>query len=101
MYLFINEVTIQPYNDEILKLYSGSNLIRIISNPTDNDLRMFGYKPLTRQEDLPEYDIETQYLKTTYELTENAIIEHITVENIEIELKEEEKEENTEIEEEI
>ena len=65
MYIFIDAKTIQAYNGEILKRYVGSKLIKTIANPTNEQLAEFGYKELVEQE-MPEYNQETQYLETKY-----------------------------------
>ena len=64
MYMFINEFNLEKYDGEPLKLYVGGRLIRIIANPTEEELRMFGYKNLiiTEKPDEKEgYVIETYY----------------------------------------
>ena len=53
MYIFINENEILGYNGENLKRYIGDRLVKIIANPTDDDLKEFGYKELETAE-MPE-----------------------------------------------
>ena len=52
MYLFISENEVKPYNGEVLKQFVGNRLVKTISNPTDTQLREFGYKSLL--EEAPE-----------------------------------------------
>lgn len=61
-----------------------------ISNPTKEQYEYFGYKPKTyREEETPEYDIETQYIETKYVETETEIIKTYEVKEIaDIELPE-------------
>lgn len=61
-----------------------------VSNPTKEQYEYFGYKPKTyREEDIPEYNPETQYLETTYVETDAEIIKTYEVKDIEdIELPE-------------
>ena len=73
LYLFINENQIEPYNGEILKRYVGNKLVKAISNPTDNDLKEFGYKELVESE-MPEFNSETQALNIKYKCTNAQII---------------------------
>ena len=84
MYLFINENEIQGYNGEILKRYIGNKLVKVISNPTDEQLKEFGYKPLDEMEVMPEYDEATQYIAVKYTDTPEKIIKGYTVYDIEI-----------------
>lgn len=65
MYIFISENEIQKYNGEILKRYVGSRLVKIIANPTEEQLYEFGYKPLV--EDTPLEEKEGFYIETYYE----------------------------------
>lgn len=74
MYLFINETSIEPYNGEILKRYINDRLIKIIANPTDNDLCEFGYKKLDDSEERLE-EKEGFYIKEFYS-NENVIKKH-------------------------
>lgn len=77
-YLFINENQIEPYNGEILKRYVGNKLVKAISNPTDDDLKEFGYMELL--EDIePEYDTETQYVAKSYYVQDGKIYEKYEV----------------------
>lgn len=80
-YLFINENEIEKYNGEILKRYVGNKLVKVISNPTDDDLKEFGYMELAEGTE-PEYDEETQYIKKTYRVQDGKVYETCTAENI-------------------
>ena len=80
-YLFINENQIEKYNGEILKRYVGNKLVKVISNPTDEDLREFGYMPLIEEEE-PQYNKETQYLSFRYETDGQTISKVWKVEDI-------------------
>ena len=80
-YLFINENEIEKYNGEILKRYVGNKLVKVISNPTDDDLREFGYMELTEGTE-PEYDAETQYISKSYYVQDGKIYESCSVEDI-------------------
>lgn len=73
-YLFISECQIEPYNGEILKRYVGSKMVKAISNPTDEDLKEFGYMELVFAE-VPEYDENTQYLEKSYHIQDGKIYE--------------------------
>ena len=84
MYLFISENEIQGYNGEILKRYIGKKLVKIISNPTDEQLEEFGYKPLDDTAAMPEYDETTQYIAVKYTDTPEKIIKEYAVYDIEI-----------------
>ena len=84
MYIFINENEIVPYSGEILKRYVGNRLVKTIANPTDNDLKEFGYLPLVKAE-IPEYDIEKQYLVEKYELKDDCIQKSWVIEEMQFE----------------
>ena len=84
MYLFINENEIQGYNGEILKRYIGNKLVKVISNPTDEQLKEFGYKPLDDTAVMPEYDEAKQYIAVKYTDTPKKIIKGYTIYDIEI-----------------
>ena len=81
MYIFINENEIVPYSGEILKRYVGNRLVKTIANPTDDDLNEFGYLPLVEDE-IPEYDAETQYLIERYELKDDYVHKTWVIEEI-------------------
>lgn len=83
-YLFINENEIEKYNGEILKRYVGNKLVKVISNPTDDDLKEFGYMELTEGTE-PEYDAETQYISKSYYIQDGKIYESCSVEDIIVE----------------
>ena len=80
-YLFINEQRIEPYNGEILKRFVGNKLVKAISNPTDEDLKEFGYMELVKSE-VPEYEEETQYLEYSYYVENDKIYEKCEVKDI-------------------
>lgn len=82
MYLFMNEHEIQAYNGEILKRYIGNRLVKTISNPTDEDLKEFGYKPLDDTAEMPEYDGATQYVTVKYTDTVESIVKGYEVKEI-------------------
>lgn len=79
MYLFISEDEIQAYKGEVLKRYIGAKLVKTISNPTDEDLKEFGYRPLENTAEVPEYNTETQYVSAKYTETEDKIIQTYVV----------------------
>lgn len=81
MYIFMNENEIIPYNGDILKRYVGNRLVKTIANPTDEDLREFGYMPLIEEEE-PKYNKETQYLSFHYETDSQTISKVWKVEDI-------------------
>ena len=73
LYLFINENQIEKYNGEILKRYVRNRLVKAISNPTDDNLKEFGYMELIENTE-PEYDTETQTLNIKYVYNDAQII---------------------------
>ena len=77
-YLFINENQIEKYNGEILKRYVGNKLVKVISNPTEQDLKDFTYMELVCGTE-PEYDAETQYLEKSYYVEDGKIYEKYEV----------------------
>ena len=77
-YLFINENQIEKYNGEILKRYVGNRLVKAISNPTDDNLKEFGYMELVEGTE-PEYDAETQYVAKSYYVQDGKIYEKYEV----------------------
>ena len=84
MYIFINKDEIIPYNGDILKRYVGNRLVKTIANPTDEDLREFGYMPLIEEEE-PQYNEEMQYLSFYYETDGQTISKVWKVEEIPVE----------------
>ena len=100
-YLFINEYQIEPYNGEILKRYVGNKMVKAISNPTDEDLKEFGYMELIFAE-VPEYDENMQYLEKSYYVQDGKIyekyeIKQIITEDSNVETEEAEETEVTEV----
>ena len=72
MYIFINENKIEEYNGQPLKRFVGNRLIKVISNPTDNDLLEFGYMEL-EEKPVPTYNQQKEYLQIKY-IVENGKI---------------------------
>ena len=72
LYKIIDENTIEGYDGGILKKYDGQNLISVVANPTADDLKNFGYKPLI-DEGIPEYNEKTQYVTIKYTEDDNNI----------------------------
>lgn len=66
--------------------YNGKPIKLHISNPTDEQLKFAGYKPVVEDE-VPIYDEETQYLQEVYFETETEIIKSYVVKDIESEVK--------------
>lgn len=62
LYKIINEHEIKPYDGSPVKLY--------IANPTEEQLRILGYKELIEDE-IPEYDTNSQLLEVVYSITNN------------------------------
>ena len=77
-YLFINENQIEKYNGEILKRYIGNRMVKAISNPTNEDLKEFGYMEFVEGAE-PEYDTETQYVVKSYYVQDGKIYEKYEV----------------------
>lgn len=77
MYILVNGEP-QRYNGEILKRLVGDKVVKVISNPTEDNLKEFGYMELVPTE-TPEYDWEVQELETSYEIVDGKIYERIEV----------------------
>lgn len=83
LYLYNNKYSISPYNGEILKRYINNKMIKAISNPTEQDLKEFGYMNLVESSE-PEYNVETQYLEISYQIIDNTIHQLYEIRNIEL-----------------
>ena len=89
-YLFIDENKIEKYNGEILKRYVGNKLVKVISNPTDEDLKDFTYLELVDSTE-PEYNPETQYLEVSYYIENGkihckySVCENVNTEDVTVE----------------
>ena len=77
MYKFINQNQTERYKGGFI-VYDN----KIYTNPTEETLRLAGYKELEEAE-MPEYDPETQYVETTYEDGENITVVY-TVKDINV-----------------
>lgn len=82
MYILIDEHTIMPYNNEVLKRFVGNRLVKAISNPTQGQLQEFGYMELADDAE-PDYDTETQYLTFTYVVQDGQIHKVYAVQEVE------------------
>lgn len=80
LYLYKNENEIEKYNKEtdILKYVINSRVVKAVSNASEEEQKKFGYKPLV-EEDIPEYDPETQYVISKYINEEEQIVKHYEV----------------------
>lgn len=80
LYLFKNENEIERYNKEtdILKYVINSRVVKAVSNASTEEQMKFGYKPLV-EEEVPEYDPETQYLISKYINEEERIVKHYEI----------------------
>ena len=72
LYLFLGD-RVQKYNGEILKRSINDITVKVISNPTEEDLKEFGYMEFVPNEEIPEYDPETQIVETKYEIRDGKI----------------------------
>lgn len=83
LYLYKNENEIEKYNKEsdILKYLINSRVVKAVSNASEQEQRKFGYKPLV-EEEIPEYDPETQYIEMKYINEEEQIVKHYEVKEI-------------------
>lgn len=77
LYKFISETEIQQYNGGFV-IFDG----RVYTNPKAETIQQAGYKPLVNI-DIPEYNIETQFISVTYQENENEITPIYTVNEIE------------------
>lgn len=74
--------TIQKYNGEILKRSINDRVVKVISNPTIEDLKEFGYMELIRNGIIPEHNPDTQIVETFYEIKNNKIYENFKISDI-------------------
>ena len=68
----------QRYNGEILKRVVGDKVVKVISNPTEDDLKEFGYMELITS-DIPDYNENVQTLTASYTIENNSIYETFKV----------------------
>ena len=81
LYKFISETEIKPYKGGFVVIDN-----RIYTNPTEETVRKAGYKDLVYGE-VPEYNVQTQYLNETY--TEDDTTIYVNYEVVDIENYEE------------
>ncbi len=60
LYKFISETEIKKYKGGFVVIDN-----RIYTNPKEENIKKAGYKPLADAE-IPEFDLETQYIAVTY-----------------------------------
>ena len=82
LYKFVNNKQIQLYKGEILTKYESDKIIKVVSNPTDTDLREFGYIQLVTNDKIPEYDPSTQSVEITYVVKDDKICQSYQVVDI-------------------
>ena len=70
---------LQKYNGEILKRSVGNIIVKVISNPTEKDLKEFGYMEFVPHDGVPEYDPQTEILNTSYEIKDGKIYENLKI----------------------
>ena len=77
LYKFISETEIKKYNGGFVVLDN-----RIYTNPTEETIKRAGYKPLANA-DIPEFDIQNQYVCVTYKEEDGCIVPVYEVRNFE------------------
>lgn len=82
LYVLVDDHTIESYNNEILKRVVGDKVVKVIANPTEVDLKEFGYMELVTNELIPEYDSRTQILETKYSVKDGKIYQSHRVTNM-------------------
>ena len=73
MYLFINESSIQKYNNEILENKIDNKITRAIANPTENYLKEFNYMELIENSSFEINENEDQNIMLKYEVKDGKI----------------------------
>lgn len=73
MYLFINESSIQKYNNEILENKIDNKITRVIANPTENYLKEFNYMELIENSSSEINENENQNIMLKYEVKDGKI----------------------------
>lgn len=81
LYLFKSENEIERYENQTFKYYIDKRLYKSVSNPTDDEKKTFGFKPLV-EEEIPEYDEEKEYIVMSYVDGEEYITKHYEVKEI-------------------
>jgi hypothetical protein len=67
----------------VLKRYVGERLVKTIANPTEEELKEFGYMVLVSGA-APDYDAERQYLTCEYEVVDGKIYEKYIISELPI-----------------
>lgn len=73
VYLFINESSIQKYNNEILENKIDDKITRVIANPTENHLKEFNYMELVENSNSEINENEDQNVMLKYEIKDGKI----------------------------
>lgn len=81
LYVLIDDSEILKYNGEILKRVIDNKVVKVISNPTEDDLKEFGYMELVNEENIPEYDPNTQIIETFYKIKDDKIYQDYKIIN--------------------
>ena len=74
MYKFINKNTIKEFTDKFIIL-NGKQ----ISYPSDNTLFEAGYKPVVKDENIPDFNPYEDTIEAEYEEKEDKIIKHFVI----------------------
>lgn len=78
LYKFISETNIKKYNGGFVVADN-----RIYTNPKEETIKKAGYKPLANGE-VPEFDVQTQYIGVTYKEEDECIVPLYEVKNFEV-----------------
>lgn len=72
-YLFINESTVQKYENDILKNKVDNKITRVVANPNENHLKEFNYMELIVDSVSEVNENEDQTIIIKYEIRDGKI----------------------------